>query len=307
MSTIYITGHTKPDLDSVVGAIAYVHLKQKTDPGQTYIPAVVGELNAETKYVLGKYNIPEPELLTSVAGKAIILVDHNEREQALPDISEATILEVIDHHKMNFSYSEPIRIIIEPLGSSCSVITKMFKADGIDIPKNLAGVMLGAVLTDTVITKSPTTTDEDLKIIEELADLAEIKDWRAFGMEVFKVRSSVSSLSDKEIITADFKDFDIGGKRFGIGQVETVDIAEFDDRTKGLLSALKEKRTADNYHSVILFVSDILKEESNFLVSSDEAGKIAEAFGKELSEGTFTAKVLSRKKQVVPVLMKAFL
>lgn len=306
MSTVYITGHTTPDLDSVAGAIAYAHLKQKTDPEQTYIPAVVGELNAETKHVLGKYNMPLPELLTSVAGKELILVDHNEREQALPDISEATILEVIDHHKMNFSYSEPIRIIIEPLGSSCSVIAKMFRADGVDIPKDLAGIMLGAVLTDTVITKSPTTTKEDEKIIEELAILAEVKDWRDYGMEIFKVRSSVSSLSDKEVITADFKDFDIGGKKFGIGQVETVDIAEFDDRVKGLLSALEEKRTGDNYHSVILFVSDILKEESNFLVSSEEAEKVAEAFGKELSEGTFTAKVLSRKKQVVPALMEIF-
>lgn len=306
MKTIYITGHTKPDLDSVAGAIAYAFLKQRTESDETYVPAAVGELNAETKYILGKYNMPKPELLTSVAGKSIILVDHNEREQALPDISEATILEVIDHHKMNFSYSDPIRIIIEPLGSSCSVIAKMFKADDIPIPPDLAGVMLGAILTDTVITKSPTTTEEDKRIIGELAALAGVEDWKAYGMEIFKVRSSVSDLKDEEVITADFKDFDIGGKKFGIGQVETVDVAEFDDRIQDLLAALEEKRKKESYHSVILFISDILKEESNFLVSSEEPEKVAGAFGKELAGGTFAAKILSRKKEVVPALMKAF-
>lgn len=307
METIYVTGHKIPDLDSVAAAIAYANLKQKTDPKRTYVPASAGELNAETKYVLDRFGIEAPEIITSIAGKPVILVDHNEKGQAIDDLEGASILEIIDHHKMDFSYGDPIRIIIEPIGSTCSVIAKMYKADDIAIPKDLAGIMLGAVLTDTVITKSPTTTQDDLHIIEELAETAGVNDWREFGMEIFEVRSSVSSLSDKEIVTADYKDFDINGRKFGIGQVETVDFSQFSDRLPGLLKALEEKRTEGAYHSVLLFISDIIKEESLFLVSSEEAEAVAGAFGKSLENNRFTAKVLSRKKEVVPSLLKVFI
>lgn len=306
METIYITGHKVPDLDSVAAAVSYAHLKQQTDPGREYIPVAAGEFNAETSYVFDKFGVKKPDVLTSLSGKLVILVDHNEKGQATDDLEGASILEIIDHHKMDFSYGDPIRVIIEPIGSTCSVIAKMYKADGIDIPQDLAGIMLGAVLTDTVITKSPTTTEDDLNVIEELARTAEIDDWRKFGMEIFKVRSSVSSLSDKDIVTADYKDFDINGRKFGIGQVETVDISQFDDRLSGLIKALEEKRAEGDYHSVLLFISDIIKEESLFLVSSEEPDKVAIAFGKEIKDGIFTAKVLSRKKEVVPSLLKTF-
>lgn len=306
MENIYITGHKNPDLDSVAGALAYTYLKTETDRENKYIASVVGDLNAETKHVLDKYGFDSPELLETVAGKKVILVDHNEREQSIDDIDQAEILEIIDHHKMNFSYDEPIRIVIEPLGSSCTVIAKMFKADEVEIPENLAGIMLGAVLTDTVITKSPTTTDEDRHIIEELSKTAGVESWQDFGMEIFKVRSSVSSLSDEEIITSDYKDFDIGGMKFGIGQVETVDVSEFKDRKESMLEALERKKTDENYHSVILFISDILKEESHFLVASKEPDKIADAFGKKIEDKTFSANVLSRKKEVVPAISKKF-
>ena len=304
METIYITGHKNPDLDSVMGALAYAYLKSNVDTERSYVPVVPGSINAETKYILEKYTLETPTVKESVAGEKVILVDHNEKEQAIDDMHDATILEVIDHHKMQFSYSDPIRIIIEPIGSSCSVIAKMFKADGVTIPENLAAGMLAAVLTDTVITKSPTTTDEDLKIIEELAQLAGIDDWKAYGMEIFKVRSSVSDLTDAEIITADYKDFDIHGNKIGIGQVETVDIGEFENRRESLLKALADKKEAGAYHSVILFLTDILKEESHFLIASDEPDTVAQAFSTEQRDNMFTAPVLSRKKEVVPNLTK---
>jgi len=306
METIYIAGHKSPDLDSVVGTIAYEHLKNKIDSENKYVPVIAGKLNAETKHVLSRFKLDTPELMESIADKKVILVDHNEAYQAIDGLDKAQILEVVDHHKMSFSYNEPIKIMIEPIGSSSNVIAKMFKEAGVEIPKNLAGAMLGATLTDTVITKSPTTTPEDLEIIEELAKTAGISDWKEYGMEIFKIRSSVSELSDEQIITSDYKDFDIGGKKFGIGQVETVNIAEFDGRRDGLMKALKEKRSSQDYHSTILFLTDILKEESHFLVASDEADKIAGAFEQKSEGNSFVAPVLSRKKQVVPSLMKHF-
>ena len=156
MKTIYICGHKSPDLDSVMGSISYAYLKSQVDTKHEFKPVITGSVNNETAYILDKYDIQAPGVLDSIANQSVILVDHNEGHQAIDGLAEAEILEVIDHHKLDFSYHTPIKIIIEPIGSSCSVIYKMFRAEGIDIPQNLAAGMLAAVLTDTVITKSPT-------------------------------------------------------------------------------------------------------------------------------------------------------
>lgn len=307
METIYVAGHKSPDLDSVMGTLSYAYLKTQLNSDYSYQPVVSGELNAETTYTLNKYGLEAPLQKESLAGEKVILIDHNEHYQAIDGMKEAEILEIIDHHKMDFSYSNPIRIHIEPIGSSCSIITKLFRTEGVDIPQNLAAAMLAAVLTDTVITKSPTCTDEDVKIIEELAQIAGISDWKTYGMEIFKVRSSVSNLSEEDIITADYKDFDIGGRKFGIGQVETVDGSEFEPRIEALKRALDTRKEEGSYHSVVLFITDIMMEKSLFIFSSDEPEKIAHAFNVSVKEdGTFIAPVLSRKKQVAPSLIKEF-
>jgi manganese-dependent inorganic pyrophosphatase len=306
METIYIAGHKSPDLDSVMGSISYAYLKSQVDTKHKFQPVITGELNLETKYILDKYDLAPPDQMDSLSGKSVILVDHNEAYQAIDGLAEAEILEIIDHHKMSFDYHAPIKIIVEPIGSSCSVIFKMFKAEQVDIPQNIAAGMLAAVLTDTVITKSPTTTRQDREIIPQLSDIAGIDDWHEYGMEIFKVRSSVSDKTDEEIIVSDYKDFEIGGSKFGIGQVETVDITEFDDRKQDLLDALQSKRSHENYHTIILFITDILAEESTFLIASTDEDKVARAFGTTCKDHQFIAPVMSRKKQVVPSLMKEF-
>lgn len=307
MSTIYITGHRNPDLDSVAAAIAYAYLKAQIDPANAYIPAAAGPLNKETAYLLDKNPvIPKPEILENVDGKTVILIDHNEPGQSPESVDKAKILEIIDHHKLDFSYHEPIRILIEPIGSSSSIVYKLFKQHAIAVPKELAAVMLGAVLVDTVITKSPTCTAEDTAIIAELAEISGIANWEEYGMEIFKVRSDLNDLSDDAIVTADFKDFEVYGRKFGVGQVETADMSVFEARKAGLLSALEKKKTEGSYHSVALFISDIINEDSLFLVASDEPEKIAGAFGQTIANGEFTAKVMSRKKEVLPKLMEEF-
>lgn len=307
MSTIYITGHRSPDLDSVAAAIAYAYLKTQIDPANEYVAAAAGELNKETAYLLEKNPaVQKPEIVENVDGKEVILIDHNEPGQSPESVDKAKILEVIDHHKLDFSYHEPIRILIEPIGSSSSIVFKLFRQHNVAVPKELAAVMLGAILVDTVITKSPTCTKEDRDIIVELAEIAGIENWEEYGMEIFKVRSDLGDLSDEAIVTADYKDFDMGGAKFGIGQVETADMSVFMNRKAGLLDALRKKKEEGGYHSVILFISDIINEESLFLVASDEAEKVAQAFGQSIAEDTFTAKVMSRKKEVVPGLMKEF-
>lgn len=304
---IYIIGHKSPDLDSVAAAIAYANFKNIIEDTDKYVPAVAGEINKETEFALQKFNFNAPEKMDNASGKEMILVDHNEAVHSIDGIAEAKILEVLDHHKVDFSYGEPIEFLVKPWGASCSIITKLYFERNVELNKNLAGLMLSAILIDTVITKSPTSTEEDKKIIEKLSEIAEISDWQAFGMELFKVRSSVSALSDQEIIKADFKDFNFKSGKFGIGQVETADLKEFSARENGLLDELAKLKKADNYHTVILFITDIINEGSQFLVVTDDEEGFKNAFGEELKDGRVYLKgVMSRKKQVTPKLSEVF-
>jgi manganese-dependent inorganic pyrophosphatase len=301
---IYVIGHKSPDLDSVAAAISYANYQNLTDNARTYIPAVAGELNQLTQYVLEKFGIDRPEILADATDKKIFLVDHNEEAQK---VAGGEVVGILDHHKMNFSNSNPIRINVWPLGSSNSIIYKLYQWKNLEINKELAGLMLSAVLDDTVITKSPTCTAEDKTIIDELSKLAGIENWQEYGIEMFKVKASVSQMSDEEIIKMDYKDFEMKAGKFGIGQVETVDLSDFKSREETLLTGIEKIREAGNYHSVILFVTDIMKGGSQFLVSSSDENALAEAFNTKFeNHRAYVDGIMSRKKQVVPAVTEKF-
>lgn len=303
----YIIGHRSPDLDSVAAAIAYAGLKNKQENTDKYVPAAAGELNKETIYALDKFGIAKPEILENASGLDLILVDHNEFPQAVNGIEQAKIMEVLDHHKIDFKYGEPIAFKVLPWGASCSIIAQLYFYKDAGPDKNLAGLMLAAILVDTVITKSPTCTDYDKEIIEKLAAIAAIADWKDFGMELFKVRSSVSQLSNADIIKTDFKDFILKAGKFGIGQIETVDLNEFVGREDDIIVELEKLRAAEGYHSVILFITDIIKEGSKFLVATAEPEKIEQALGAKLeNKKVYIQGIISRKKQVAPKFMEIF-
>jgi manganese-dependent inorganic pyrophosphatase len=305
--SIYIIGHKSPDLDSVAAAIAYANFKNQKEPEGQYLPALAGKPNKETVYLLDKFGIDMPEILDSVSGREIIMVDHNEFQQAADGIGEAKILEILDHHKLDFKYSEPICITTKPWGAVNSLITEMYFAENVAIDKSMAALMLGAILIDTVITKSPTCTAKDKGVIEKLAMLSGLPDWEAYGLELFKVRSSVSELSDTEIIRSDFKNFNFKVGTFGIGQVETVDLGEFVQREDAIMAELDKIKTAGNYHTVILFITDIIKEGSRFLIVSSDLSGVETAFGAKTENGkVYLPGVLSRKKQVTPKLAAVF-
>jgi manganese-dependent inorganic pyrophosphatase len=268
---------------------------------------VAGEINKVTKHVLNKFGFNAPELLINAKDKIIILVDHNESTQMVEGGSEAKIMEILDHHKMNFSYGEPIEILVKIIGSSNSIIYQKYQENNIAIEKKLAGIMLSAILDDTVISKSPTCTAKDIEIINELSQLAGIENWKEYGMEMFKVKGSVSDFSVDEIIKMDFKDFDFKAGKFGIGQVETVDLNEFKDREEDLLKKLDQIREEESYHSVILFITDIMEEGSLFLISTINQAGMEEAFDAKIENGRFYKKdLMSRKKQVSPKLAGVF-
>ncbi|MFH0891588.1 MAG: manganese-dependent inorganic pyrophosphatase [Candidatus Falkowbacteria bacterium] len=304
---IYVIGHKSPDLDSVAAAINYagfLNFALKTD---NYVPARAGEINKVTAFVLDKFGFKAPELLEDAAGKKLILVDHNEASQSVDGREKAKVVAILDHHKMNFSYDEPIYLDVRPWGSSNSIIYSLSKIAGYKIDEKTAGLMLSAILDDTVITKSPTCTEKDKGIIVELAPLAGIDDWREYGLEMFKVKAGVGDMTAEGIIRNDFKDFEFKAGKFGFGQIETVDLSEFDGRKEELLAALEDIKTKNGYQGVILFITDIMKEGSLFLVAADNTEEVEKALGAKLENNqVYIPGIMSRKKQVVPKFTEVF-
>jgi manganese-dependent inorganic pyrophosphatase len=305
--SIYVIGHKSPDLDSVASAIAYSLFRNQVDNSESYVPAVAGRLNRETEYALQKFGFPKPGLLESAEGKNLILVDHNESGQAVNGIDNARIIAVLDHHKIEFKSREPIYFESRPWGATCTIIANKYLKKNIEIEPGLAGLMLSAILVDTVITKSPTCTSFDVGIIGKLSGKAKITDWKDFGMELFKIRSSVKELSSDEIIRSDFKDFDFKCGKFGIGQVETADLSEFSGREDELVASLQNILDEGGYHSVILFITDIIKEGSKFYIATKDQEKIESAIGAKLEDNkAYIDGIISRKKQVIPMFSKVF-
>ncbi|NOQ29595.1 MAG: manganese-dependent inorganic pyrophosphatase [Helicobacteraceae bacterium] len=305
MST-YIFGHTTPDSDSIVGAISLSYLKNRL--GEKCTPTRQGELNPETSWILNKFNTPSPELKTSYAGEDVYLVDFSDLAQAPQDIKEANILGIVDHHKLgDITTSAPLECWIRPVGCTNTIIKQMFDYHNIEIPKELASVMLCAILSDTVIFKSPTCTKEDTKAVKELAVIAGVEDFKGLGMEMFIVKSAVVGATMRELILRDFKDFNMGSVKIGVGQLEVVDLSVFDDMKAELLADMKTLKSEGERHSVLLLLTDIMKEGSQLLVVSDDESKIESAFNMKLEDAqVWLQDVMSRKKQIIPFLEKQF-
>jgi len=302
----YIFGHTTPDSDSIVGAISLSYLKNRL--GEECIPARQGEVNPETKWILEKFGYEAPLLKTEYAGENVYLIDFMERSQSPKDIDEATILGIVDHHKLgDLKTDAPLEMWVRPVGCSNTIVKQMFDYYNIEIPKNLAGMMMCAILSDTVIFKSPTCTKEDTKACKELAQIAEVEDYKALGMEMFIVKSDVLGATPRELVTRDFKDFNMGGNTIGVGQLEVVDLSVFDKMKADLMEDMKKMKEEGGRHSVLLLLTDIMQEGSQLLVVSDEPEKIENAFGVTLEDGEVWLKgVMSRKKQIIPFLEKQF-
>ena len=302
----YVVGHSNPDSDSICGAISLAHLK--TQLGEDCLPVRQGEVNLESAFILKKFGIAEPELKTSFKGESVYIVDHSDLVQSPKDIMEANILGIVDHHKLgDITTDSPLECWIRPVGCSNTIIKQMYDYHGVEIPVQIAGIMLCAILSDTVIFRSPTCTREDTKAVKELAKIAGIEDFKALGMEMFKVKSAVEGATPRELVMRDYKDFDMSGSKVGIGQLEVVDISVFDDKKEALFADIEALKAEGNRHSVLLLLTDIMTEGSQLLVVSDEPQKIESAFGVSLeNRQVWLPKVLSRKKQVVPFLEKAF-
>ena len=301
----YVLGHLHPDTDSIISAIAAADLYAKR--GFDVVPAAQGKPAPETAFVLERFGLTAPQIVEDVAGRDLYLVDYSDLGQAPKGMDSATVLGIVDHHKLgDVTTSMPLEAWIWPVGCTNTVLTNMYEFYGIEIPRSIAGGMLCAILSDTVMFKSPTCTEADKKAVAKLAAIAGVEDVMALGMEMFRVKSAVDGASMHDLVYRDFKDFDMSGKKVGIGQLEVVDLSLLDGVKDGLKQEIARIK-ADGRHSVFLLLTDIMKEGSELLLASDDPSVVEKAFGVNLSGDTvWLDGVMSRKKQVVPNFEKAF-
>ncbi len=301
---IFVVGHKNPDTDSICASMAYAYFLRKK--GKKAIPVRTGEINPETKFVLDYFKVKVPKFLADAKGKKIILLDHNEKTQSPDNIEKAKILEVIDHHKILFEWPEPIYFQNEPVGSTSTLIARKYFNERIKIPKKIAGILFSAILSDTVVFRSPTTTKEDIEIVKKLAKITGIKNIKNFGVEIKKKKTTLKGMSAKDILKSDFKVFNFSGKKIGIGQVEVCDLNEVKEREKELVKKMGEISKKENYNLFILMATNIIKIGSQLLVFGEKK-YVERAFGKKIKENSLYLKgVMSRKKDIVPPLMKVF-
>ena len=299
-----VFGHKNPDTDTIISAIAVADLMNKR--GVECKAVAQGKVAPETDFVLGKFGLSAPEVVESVAGQKVILVDFSDYAQGPADMKDAEVIAVVDHHKLgDVTTSSPLLMWVWPVGCTGTVIKGMYDFYGIEVPKNIAGGLLCAILSDTVIFKSPTTTDCDKKAVEALAKIAGIADYKDLGMDMFKVKSAVDGTPARDLVFRDFKDFDMSGKKVGIGQLEVIDLSMLDKIKADLAKEIAAVK-AEGRHSVFLLLTDIMKEGSEMLICSDDPSVVETAFGQKPADSVWLPKVMSRKKDVVPKFEAAF-
>lgn len=236
--------------------------------------------------------------------KQVILVDHNEKEQSVIGLDEAELVEIVDHHKIgNIGTSAPINFRNMPLGSTNTILYQLYKENNIEIPKNIAGIMMAGIISDTLLLSSPTTTEIDKQVLTDLEKIAEI-DKEKFGMDMFKAGSSMEGKSINDIIFIDFKNFDIDAQKVGIGQIFLMDTEEVMSKKDKFIEEIDKITESQGYAAVALFVTDILKNGSYILFSSKSKEIFAKSFGLDsINQGHFFEGLVSRKKQVMPKIM----
>ncbi|OKY78124.1 MAG: Inorganic pyrophosphatase/exopolyphosphatase [Candidatus Methanohalarchaeum thermophilum] len=302
----YVVGHKKPDTDSIASAIGYANYK-KEESGINAVPVRAGELNPETKFVLDKFDVEKPSILEDASDKDLILVDHNEINQAVDNVKDANIVEVLDHHRIaGIETESPIYFHTEPIGSTSTMVAEKYLNSDIRLEESIAGVLLSAILSDTVVHRSPTNTKRDEEIASKLADLVNVG-IEEYGKEMLKKKSKIGKKSPKEIILGDFKEYEIGKEFIGIGQVETVTPEEVIDQKEDLIKEMESISNERGYDLLLLLITDLLEEDSEALTVGPKSKAIEDAFDTKIeNQSTFLEGVLSRKKQVVPRLRKKF-
>lgn len=306
MSKVLIFGHKNPDTDAITSAISFAYLQNQL--GIEAEAVALGEVGEETQYALDYFSVPAPRVVETVANETdkVMLVDHNEFQQSVHDIADVEVLSVVDHHRIsNFETANPLYYRAEPVGCTNTIIAKLYKEKEVAIPKDIAGLMLSAIVADTLLFKSPTCTDEDVKIAKELAAIAGV-DIESYGLDMLKAGTDLSNKSAAELLDMDAKSFPMGDKNVRVAQINVVDVNDVLSIQTELEQEMQNENHAKNYDLFVLIVTNILDSDSVILALGNPINAVEEAFNVTLENNRVLLKgVVSRKKQVVPQLTAA--
>lgn len=304
MGDILIFGHKSPDTDTIMSAIAMANLENKK--GFNAKPCKLGNINKETKFALEYFNQREPELIEKIEeGQEVILVDHNAFGQSVDGIENAKILRVVDHHKIaEFHTSEPLYYTAMPVGCTATIIYEMYEQEKIEIEPKIAGLMLSAIISDTLLFKSPTCTELDIEVGNKLAEIANV-DLNEYGLNMLKAGTDLSDFTPAELINIDSKPFDTNGVKYQVAQVNTASIDDVLKNKAEIESAMESFITENSEDLFVFLITDILENNSQIIVAGSRKDIAEKAFDVKLEDNmAFLPGVVSRKKQVVPVIDK---
>lgn len=303
MEKVFIFGHKSPDTDTITSSIVMENLEKKM--GNTGAKAYrLGKINKETEFILNYFKVEAPELLEKVEEKAnVILVDHNSFAQSVEGIEKANILKVIDHHCISgFETSTPLFYIAEPVGCTATILYELYMMNKIEIEKTIAGLMLSAIISDTLLFKSPTCTEKDKEAAKELAKIAGI-DIEKYGMEMLKAGTDLSDFTAEELINLDSKEFEANGMKFQVAQVNTASIADVLKSKEEIENAINAFIKANNIDLFLFAITDIINSNSQAIMLGAKTDVAEKAFNVKLENNmAFLPGVVSRKKQIIPVL-----
>ncbi len=300
---VYVIGHKNPDTDSICSAIGYAAFKNAKDGGE-FQAARAGELNPETTFVLERFQLSVPSFLENASEKDVILVDHNEVAQAADGITEANIIEILDHHKIgDVQTSQPIFFRNMPVGCTGTIVYLQYKENGLTPEAPVAGALCSAILSDTLAFRSPTCTDLDREAAAALAELAGIADIEAYAKEMFKAGSELAGKTPDEILHLDYKKFTAGSTTYGVGQVTSMDEDELRELSATMKAHMEASIESEGVDMIFFLLTNILDESSELVTAGQGAdAAAAEAFQSSESDRMYLKGVVSRKKQVIPPL-----
>ena len=297
-----VIGHKNPDTDTIMSSMVMANLENKL--GNNAKAVRLGNVNKETEYVFKFLGIEQPEFIEDIQdGQEIILVDHNEATQSVSNLSNANVKKIVDHHAINFTTSNPVYYRAEPVGCTATVLYKMYKENDVEISKDIATMMLSAIISDTLLFKSPTCTAEDKAIAEKLAKIAGV-DAEVYGTDLLKAGTDLSEYTPAEIINIDSKLFEKDGKRFKIAQINTADLDSIFKDKVYFEAAINDEIQKDNLDLYMFAATDIINSNSKIISLGNDSAVVEKAYGVTLNDNTaLLENVVSRKKQMLPGIL----
>ena len=304
MEKMLIFGHKSPDTDTICSAIVMENLQKKL--GKEVEAVRLGNLNKETEYVLNYLGVNAPRMIEKVEdGQEVILVDHNEFSQSVDNIENAKIKMVVDHHRIcDFQTSEPLYYRAEPVGCTCTILYKLYKENNVEIDKKIASLMMSAIISDTLLLKSPTKTVEDENAVKELEKISGLNA-QVYGLDMLKAGTDLSGFTADELISLDCKVCTLKDKNAKVAQVNTADINDMMNRKEEIEQAINADIEKNNLDLFVFAITDIINSNSQAIVLGKNTDIFEKGFNKKLEDNTaFLPGVVSRKKQILPVLQE---